>query len=71
MSKKIAQLTKVLSPPRTGSMRRPQRCLTLWHPQVIYHLNTRNDDHQYEVKQLKGSYEEEIGQVRQMATLKP
>ena len=31
---------------------------------VIYHLNTRNDEHQYEMKAVKDSYEEEIGQVR-------
>lgn len=40
MSKKIAQLTK-----------------------VIYHLNTKNEDHMSEVKGLQQSYETEIDQI--------
>ena len=40
MSKKIAQLTK-----------------------VIYYLNTKNDDCEYEVSQVSRSYEDEINDV--------
>lgn len=40
MSKKIAQLTK-----------------------VIYHLNTKNDDHEFQLKALADSYESEIEEV--------
>lgn len=40
MSKKIAQLTK-----------------------VIYHLNTKNDDHDLELKNLADTYESEIEEV--------
>jgi len=40
MSKKIAQLTK-----------------------VIYHLNTKNDDHEYEIQGLTEAYESEIDQI--------
>jgi hypothetical protein len=41
MSKKIAQLTK-----------------------VIYHLNTKNDDHDFQLKSLADTYESEIEEVR-------
>ena len=41
MSKKIAQLTK-----------------------VIYHLNTKNDDHEYQLKTITDNYESEIQEVR-------
>ena len=40
MSKKIAQLTK-----------------------VVYHLNTRNDDHEYELQGVVDAYEQEIDEV--------
>lgn len=41
MSKKIAQLTK-----------------------VIYHLNTKNDDHEQQLKTVTDNYESEIQEVR-------
>jgi hypothetical protein len=41
MSKKIAQLTK-----------------------VVYHLNTRSDDHEYELQGVVDAYEQEIDEVR-------
>jgi len=41
MSKKIAQLTK-----------------------VIYHLNTKNDDHEYQLNTMADAYETEIDEVR-------
>jgi len=40
MSKKIAQLTK-----------------------VIYQLNTKNDDHTFQIQQLSNTYENEIEEV--------
>lgn len=42
MSKKIAQLTK-----------------------VIYHLNTKNDDHEFQLKNLTDTYESEIEEILQ------
>ena len=47
MSKKIAQLTK-----------------------VIYHLNTKNDDHDFEMKALTQQYEGEISDILQDAAAK-
>ena len=43
MSKKIAQLTK-----------------------VIYHLNTKNDDHEFQLNSLADAYESEIEDVRRI-----
>lgn len=45
MSKKIAQLTK-----------------------VIYHLNTKNDDHEFQIKHLTDTYEHEIEEVYLLVT---
>ena len=47
MSKKIAQLTK-----------------------VIYHLNTKNDDHDWEIKSLTQQYETEISEILKDAAAK-
>lgn len=47
MSKKIAQLTK-----------------------VIYHLNTKNEDHDFEIEQLSNRHQSEVQQILRDASIK-
>jgi hypothetical protein len=69
MSKKIAQLTKVM-PPKLSAINEqlftPQRLTTVLHQlllQVIYHLNNINEDCEFDIQEQAEQYEREIEQV--------
>lgn len=65
MSKKIAQLTKVGHQTFPDSCTHLQR-LTALLPQllqVIYHLNNKNEDCEFDMQELADQYESEIEQV--------
>jgi hypothetical protein len=72
MSKKIAQLTKViiiLSPLFPGHL---LTFLPSFLPsfQVIYHLNSRNEDRQYELEEVHSSHQRELQDILQDAATK-
>ena len=57
-----------LSPPRRGRgpddpAAAPYRRATPRRPQVIYHLNNRNEDHEFDLSDLSEQYESEIEQI--------
>ena len=65
MSKKIAQLTKVLF--FVGLTEKCTQSLTCSF-QVIYHLNSKNEDHQDDLTSLTDAYETEIDTILKVSS---